>query len=109
MNFLLAFLGATIIKFFPELYINNAWIYMSVSYLIRINLVLGVFNLLPIPPLDGSKILWSLGGNGLKNLIESLDSYGIIIIIGLSYLGILWKIIDPIFGFLINLLNMYIQ
>ena len=108
VNFTLAFLGATIIKFFPEIYSNSEIVRIATIYLIRINLVLGIFNLLPIPPLDGSKILWSLGGDGIKDIVENLDRYGFIIILGLSYLGILWKIIDPIFNFLINILNMYI-
>lgn len=109
VNFTLAFLGATIIKFFPELYANNDIVHMTIGYLIRINLVLGIFNLLPIPPLDGSKILWSLGGDWIKDLVENLDRYGFFIIIALSYLGILWKIIDPMFSFLVNILNMYIR
>lgn len=109
VNFILAFLGASIIKFFPEIYMTNDIVHMATVYLIRINLVLGIFNLLPIPPLDGSKILWSLGGDWIKDMVENLDRYGFFIIIVLSYLGILWKIIDPIFGFLVNILNMYIQ
>lgn len=109
VNFFLAFLGASIIKFFPEIYMTNDIVHIGTVYLIRINLVLGIFNLLPIPPLDGSKILWSLGGDWIKDMVENLDRYGFFIIIVLSYLGILWKIIDPIFGFLVNILNMYIQ
>ena len=109
VNFSLAFLGATIIKFFPEMYTTNEIVHTTIVYLIRINLVLGIFNLLPIPPLDGSKILWSLGGDWVKDMVENLDRHGFLIIIGLSYLGILWKIIDPILNFLVNLLNMYIS
>ena len=109
VNFILAFLGASIIKFFPELYMNNEIIHVAVGYLIRLNLVLGIFNLLPIPPLDGSKVLWSLGGDAVKNIVVSLEQYGFIIIIGLSYMGILWKVIDPAFGFLVNVLNIYIR
>ncbi|MCS5423022.1 MULTISPECIES: site-2 protease family protein [Psychrilyobacter] len=109
VNFTLAFVGATIIKFFPELYMSNDIVHMAIGYLIRINLVLGIFNILPIPPLDGSKILWSLGGDVIKDMVENLDRYGFFIIIALSYLGILWKIIDPMFGFLVNILNMYIR
>jgi len=109
VNFTLAFIGATIIKFFPETYMTNEIVHTAIGYLIRINLVLGIFNLLPIPPLDGSKILWSLGGDWIKDMVENLDRYGFFIIIVLSYLGILWKIIDPVFGFLVNILNMYIM
>lgn len=109
VNFTLAFLGASIIKFFPELYASSDVVRMAIVYLIRINLVLGIFNFLPIPPLDGSKILWSIGGEWIKDTVENLDKYGFFIIIALSYLGILWKIIDPVFNFFINILNMYIN
>jgi len=109
VNFSLAFLGATIIKFFPELYITNSVVQVGIGYLIHINIILGVFNLLPIPPLDGSKILWSLGGENIKKLIENLDQYGFFIIIAMSYLGILGQIISPMSSFLIGFLNMYIR
>ncbi|RUA08720.1 MAG: site-2 protease family protein, partial [Fusobacteria bacterium] len=109
VNFSLAFLGATIIKFFPELYITNSVVQVGIGYLIHINIILGIFNLLPIPPLDGSKILWSLGGESIKKLIENLDQYGFFIIIAMSYLGILGQIISPMSSFLIGFLNMYIR
>lgn len=109
VNFSLAFLGATIIKFFPELYITNSVVQVGIGYLIHINIILGIFNLLPIPPLDGSKILWSLGGENIKKLIENLDQYGFFIIIAMSYLGILGQIISPMSSFLIGFLNMYIR
>ena len=109
VNFSLAFLGATIIKFFPELYITNSVVQVGIGYLIHINIILGIFNLLPIPPLDGSKIIWSLGGESIKKLIENLDQYGFFIIIAMSYLGILGQIISPMSSFLIGFLNMYIR
>ena len=45
-----------------------------------INLILGVFNLLPIPPLDGSKILLSQLPYNLARQFEKLESYGFIIL-----------------------------
>ena len=52
-----------------------------------INLVLGVFNLLPIPPLDGSKILYSLLPMDLAVKYASLEKYGFFILLAFLYLG----------------------
>ena len=109
MNFILAFIGASIIKFFPNFVYADPYAYTVVNYLIRINLILGVFNLIPIPPLDGSKVVWSLGSAGVKSFMEDMESYGLIIIFLLLFTGYLWRIILPVFNFLINLLDMYIK
>jgi len=108
VNFTLAFIGATLIKLAPHfLYSTN--LFQGVNYLIRINLVLGIFNLLPIPPLDGSKVLASLGSFRVKNLIYSMESYGMYIIIAMAWFGVLGQIISPAYRILVNLLNVYIK
>lgn len=61
-----------------------------------INLLLASFNLIPIPPLDGSKILLSLVPRDVAKHIYKIEPYGFIIIIALFYMGILWKILLPI-------------
>ena len=53
------------------------------------NLVLAIFNLFPIPPLDGGRILVGLLPYRHARTLSSLESYGIFIVIGLSMLGIL--------------------
>lgn len=53
------------------------------------NLVLAIFNLFPIPPLDGGRILVGLLPYRQARTLSSLESYGIFIVIGLSMLGIL--------------------
>lgn len=74
-----------------------------IVYIIYINIVLAVFNLLPIPPLDGSKILAGLWP-GSQRLLFQLESYGTIILLLLLFTGIIGKvlglIIFPIFHFL---------
>lgn len=61
-----------------------------------INLVLGTFNLLPIPPLDGSKILASLLPDNIMYWILSMERYGFFIVIIFLMLGILDKILVPV-------------
>ena len=72
------------------------WFINFLDYLILINIVLAVFNLLPVPPLDGSKILAGLLPERHMNIIFSLERYGFIILIIGMYLGIFSAIIFPI-------------
>ena len=61
-----------------------------------VNVVLAVFNLLPIPPLDGSGILIPLLPREMGEHVESLRPYGLFIIFGLLWLGALGKLIWPV-------------
>jgi len=72
---------------------------------VQINIVLAVFNLLPVPPLDGSKILQSFLPSSFDKYFYQLEGpIGMIIIIALIYTGILWAIIGPVIDFVMNLL-----
>ena len=53
--------------------------------IVVINLVLAVFNLIPIPPLDGSKLMYALLPAGLVSAYARLEPYGIVVAIGLVY------------------------
>jgi Zn-dependent protease len=59
-------------------------------YAVLINTVLMVFNLFPIPPLDGSKILMGFLNHEQADKFESVSRYGIGILIGLLVLGNIW-------------------
>ncbi|MCL1906180.1 MAG: site-2 protease family protein [Clostridiales bacterium] len=72
------------------------WFSSFVYYFILINIVLAVFNLLPIPPLDGSKILAGLLPDRHQNIILTLDRYGFVILIAMMYLGLTGRIISPV-------------
>ncbi|MBC8208459.1 site-2 protease family protein [Methanococcoides sp. SA1] len=69
-----------------------------------INLVLCIFNFLPIPPLDGSKILMGLLPPQQAQSFASLERYGFIIIMLLAFSGILSSMIIPIISFANRLL-----
>ena len=107
-NFMLAFIGATMIKFMG-LYLYQRGFINAVYYLIRINLILGIFNLIPIPPLDGSKVVSSLGGQRVKEIFYSMESYGFYIIIALAWFGFLGEIINPFYQLALRILNAYIN
>jgi Zn-dependent protease len=58
-------------------------------YFAQINIMLASFNLIPIPPLDGSKILMGFLSRKAQYTLERIEPYGMFIIIGLLYLGVL--------------------
>jgi len=70
-------------------------------YGILINCILAFFNLIPIPPLDGSKILYGLMPRGQEYVIHQLESYGPIILIAIIASGfffkfsIIWVLLGP--------------
>ena len=65
---------------------------------IRISIILGVFNLLPIHPLDGSHILEGLLPPDMSRSYSRLAPYGFIILIVLMITGLLWRIIGPLYA-----------
>jgi len=76
--------------------VNNPVLVMLISSAILINIVLAVFNILPIPPLDGSRVVLGLLPRKLGMQYARLEPYGLIIIFGLLYLGIIGGFIWPI-------------
>lgn len=71
---------------------------------IWINLVLCIFNFLPIPPLDGGRIMTGLLPEHLARTYASFERYGFIVILILAFTGVLGTIIFPVIRFANNLL-----
>jgi len=65
-----------------------------VNTLVNINITLAALNLIPIPPLDGSKILMGFASERVGYFLARMERYGFFIIIALLYLGILDFLID---------------
>ncbi|KKU26057.1 MAG: Transmembrane protein [Candidatus Magasanikbacteria bacterium GW2011_GWA2_46_17] len=96
-NFLLATTFAVVLRLVPNLPISQ-FLYI----IVYANVLLGVFNLVPIPPLDGSKILYALLPASAHGVRAFLDRYGFVIL--LFFIFFLFGIISPIINFLVRVL-----
>lgn len=92
-NIILAFLSLLLLRLVEPS--PNTPIFLLFYYTAQINIMLAAFNLIPIPPLDGSKVLMGFTSRRFQYSLQRLEPYGMFIIIGLLYLGIL----NPVIAF----------
>lgn len=76
-------------------------------YGVMMNVILGLFNLIPIPPLDGSKALGVFLPDGLRRAYFSVERFGFVILFALLYFGLASKLLGPLHASLIRLLTSY--
>ncbi len=89
---LLAVTGAG--RFIPESMVQPVGILLYMA--IHLNASLAVFNLLPFPPLDGSKVLYSVLPASMHGALDTLEQYGFILLLVVVYLGVVRAIYSPI-------------
>ena len=80
-------------------------IWLFLIYMLTMNISLAVFNLLPFPPLDGSKVLETFLPASMQPVLEILEQYGYIILVVLIYVGFTGAIIRPVMYFVYYLLE----
>ncbi|MFA5211403.1 MAG: site-2 protease family protein [Patescibacteria group bacterium] len=96
-NLLLAFSFGLLIKFVPFSYEILSFIYL----IVYANVLLAIFNLVPIPPLDGSKILYAVLPDSMWQIKQFLQQYSFVILLFFIFFG--FELIIPIIDFLTNL------
>jgi len=110
-NLVLAAIAALILRLLP-INIGGAagteleWrVVQALVLVIQLNVLLALFNMVPIPPLDGGNVLAGLLTGPMATAFDQLRPYGFLILYGLMLTGVLWTIIDPPASFLISLLR----
>ena len=110
-NFAIAIIFAIFIRIAPLLglpaydYLNPHPFYVIATAVIIINIALGIFNLIPVPPLDGSKVLFSLMPARLRYIENFAEKYALALVA--VFILIVWNFdfISPIVGSLFSLLT----
>lgn len=103
-NFLMALCSAGVLSLLYNLNLGRTepgfWVMAAFAVLLWLNLGLGIFNLFPIPPLDGAKVFFSFLPNRLYGYMLRYERYIMLLLFALVFLNVL----DTPMGYLMNLL-----
>ncbi|MDT8901109.1 site-2 protease family protein [Anaeroselena agilis] len=99
-NIVMAFVSAVVFGVVAKLNLGNIEIYKVIQWTYTYNLILAVFNLIPVPPLDGSQIVSSFLPPRQADAYERIAPYGPFILMALVYLGVVGAFIYPVEAFI---------
>ncbi len=108
-NIAAAFAVALLYGALRKMGINNYELMAVISLTYQYNLVLAVFNLIPLPPLDGSQIVSSLLPGRQAEIFERIAPYSPFILMALVYLGVVGKVIGPLEEALSLIINILVS
>ncbi|MCP3852202.1 MAG: site-2 protease family protein [Gammaproteobacteria bacterium] len=108
-NFIMALIWAVILSLSVTFHDSRSSLSLFLLYMpiagITINVILGVLNLLPVPPLDGGRIMAGLLPGRTSMQYSKIEPYGFFIIIGLMLTGLLSYIIFPVISVFLLVLS----
>ena len=108
-NLAMALCWALIAKVGTLFYGELNWVSLPLIYMgqvgIAINLILMILNLLPLPPLDGGRVLAGILPDSLASGLARIEPFGLFIVLGLLAFGILGKILGPPYTTLTELIT----
>lgn len=111
-NLLLALFGALLLRIALFFYFSGAALpsartsfflfplVLMLRFMVEINLLLMVFNMVPIPPLDGSRVLAGVLSPGPARVLAQIEPFGMVIIFALLAYGVLGRMIGPMIAVL---------
>jgi len=102
VNFLIAIVFGLILRFSLPYAPTESFLFI-VSTITVVNLALGLFNLTPIPPLDGSKILFTLLPHSFYGVISFMEQYGLVLF--LVFIFFFSGVLYPVLSFLFSLIT----
>jgi Zn-dependent protease len=101
-NIALAIIFGFIIRFAAGSGFLNQSFFNLAGFVVLINITLAIFNLVPIPPLDGSKILFAFLPYKWQSIRQSFERYGLIFVF--IFIFFLWPIVSPIIRYIFTFL-----
>ncbi len=104
-NLTLALIFGSILRFGANsaLLLTNPALVSILYMVVLINIVLMVFNLVPIPPLDGSKLLFALFPENTLKIRDFFEKYGFVLII--FFIFYVWKFLFPVIAYIFSLIT----
>ena len=102
---------ATVALFLLQFHAFNSNHFLASALIIaaQINIILGSFNLIPIPPLDGSRVLMAFLPSNARYKLARLEPYGFFIIIILLWAGVLRPVITFVQSLIIGLISILLS
>ena len=108
VNFIFASIALVIMRLFGRNLDTNGIIMTTLLNIYIINLALGLFNLIPVTPLDGGRIIYSIAGKKVRDFYNQVEKYGILIILFLVYIGFVSEYLSAVLSFFLSLTGMNI-